>query len=192
MRTALYLFVDDRLVEAREALAAGARFSPESCALGLEIDGVEYLKGHWNMGRIDLVTRQLEDCARRLATGSPGLVRSGVLGWTGVPFHLFEPPEVPGGPAHVSRFFITGDADRESCFPLEGWGGRDAAELYAWVEAHKAELLQPDEALRRHKPPMVRVPVPLPELIAQLHAAAALGREVLAALAQGSDRTGDA
>lgn len=183
MRITLFLYVDNALVEARKALAAGARFSPESCALGLEIDGVEYLKGHWNMGRIDLVARQLEDCARRLAAGSPGLVRSGVLGWTGVPFHLFEPPEEPGGPAHVSRFFITDDADRESWFPLEGWGGRDAAALYAWVETHRAELLQPDEALRRHKPPMVRVPVPLPELIDQLLAAAATGRDVLAAAA---------
>jgi hypothetical protein len=183
MRITLFLYVDDVLVEAREALAAGARFSPESCALGLEIDGVEYLKGHWNMGRIDLVTRQLEDCARRLAAGAPGLVRSGVLGWTGVPFHLFEPPEVPGGMAHVSRFFITNDADRESWFPLAGWGHRDPAELFAWVEAHKAELLQPDDALRRQKPPMVRVPAPLRELIDQLAAAAAVGRDVLAAAA---------
>jgi len=183
MRIILLLYVDDALVEAREALATGARFSPESCGLGLEIDGVEYLKGHWNMGRVDLVTRQLEDCARRLAAGTPGLVRSGVIGWTGVPFHLFEPPEVPGGPAHVSRFFITGDADLESSFPLEDWGQRGPAALYAWVDAHKAELLQPDEALRRQKPPMVRVPVPLPELIDQLRAAAAVGRDVLAATA---------
>jgi hypothetical protein len=182
MNIRLFLYVDDKLVEARQALAAGARFSPESCGLGLEIGGVEYLKGHWNMGRVDLVTAQLEDCAQRLATGAPGIVRSGVLGWTGVPFHLFEPPETPNGMAHISRFFIEGDPDRESWFPLAGWGHRDPEELFAWVEAHKAELLTADSAIRREKPPMVHVPAPLPELIAQLMETAAVGRDVLAAV----------
>ena len=58
MRIRLFVFVDDELVEARAAIAGKSRFSPESCGMGIEIDGKEYLKGHWNMGRLDLVTLQ--------------------------------------------------------------------------------------------------------------------------------------
>lgn len=179
MRIRLFVYVDDELVEARKAIAAKVRFSADSCAMSIEVDGQEYLKGHWNMGRIDLVTHQLEDCLARLANGGPGIIRSGVLGWTGVPFHLFEPPDPAGGRAHISRFFIEGDEEREGWFPLAGWGHSDPEELFAWVEAHRAELLTPDAAIRRGKPPMVRVPAPFAELKKQLKGAAATGRALV-------------
>ena len=44
------------------------------------IDGEEQLLGHWNLGRVDLITEQLAACNRRLVHGLPSILRSGVLG----------------------------------------------------------------------------------------------------------------
>lgn len=178
---ALLLYEGDRLVPADEVLATrDAPVDAESSALSMEVDGVEYLAGAWNLGPVELLTRQIEDCLGRLREGRPGIVRSAVVGRSGVPFHLFEPPAEPGQPARISRFFLDDDPDRELWFPLAGWGHGDPEELFAWVESHRSELLTPASAIARRKPPMVLVPAPFDELLAELEGVAEVGRAVVA------------
>ena len=171
MRIRVLVSGEDGQVDAAEAVKRHARFSSQSSGLSIEVDAVEHLAGLWNLGRLDLLGRQLADAASRLAKGKPGIVRSAVLDARDVPFHLFEPPEKRGGEAHISRFFML-DREREGWFPLPGWGHEDPEELFAYVEANRDELLRPERSHGLEKPPMLRVPAPIGELKKQLKAAA--------------------
>lgn len=163
----LMLAVDGDWADAEEVIALDRLpvVDTESCKIGWEIGGVEYLRDWWNMGRLELVAAQARDCVERLRRRDPAILRSAVLGVSGVPFHLVEPGEDEGERVgYVSRFFIP-DLDVESWFPLAGWGLEDPADLFDFVAQHRDELPQslfPDE---EYAPDMVRVPASLDDLI---------------------------
>lgn len=175
---ALHLSVGDEWVPATDVLRDDLPIRTDACSLSLRIDGVEHVLGWWNLGRVDLVTDQAEDCARRLRDDGPGLIRSAVLDGTDVPFHLFDPPDEPGGPAHISRVFVT-DRDVERWFPVRGWSSHAPEELFDWIDRHRSTLLARHAAQPGDRPAMRRVPVALDDLLAELDALVAIGRQVL-------------
>ncbi|HEY4332794.1 MAG TPA: hypothetical protein VGM78_09500 [Ilumatobacteraceae bacterium] len=174
----LYLDVEQEWVLARTVLERDLPIRTDVSSLSLKIDGTEYLLGQWNLGRVDLLTDEIEDCAARLRAAGPGIVRSAIFDRHGVPYHLFDPPAHDGAEAHVSRFFINDD-EASGWFPLTGWGLQDPAQLFEWVERHRSELLTAEEAIRRREMPMVRVPAPVDQLLEELDAVVALGRDVV-------------
>jgi hypothetical protein len=178
----LLVYLDDQLVPARDA-SSGAGL-PEGLDLGssslrFEVDGREYAAGEWNLGPVSLLVDQIEVGVRRLERGEPAIVRSAVLDRTGVPFHLFEPK---GDHVLVSRFFLDHDPDIEDLSPV-GDDSPDARELYAYVAAHRDELLRPEPAVARRKPVLVGVSVPTDQVVASLHEVVADGRRLLASRA---------
>lgn len=174
----LHLSVDDDWVPAAEVLRDDLPIRTDACSLSLLVGGVEHLLGLWNLGRVDLLVDQAADCARRLRDEQPGIVRSAVLDGTDVPFHLFDPPDEPGGPAHVSRVFIT-DREVERWFPVPGWSSHDPEELFEWIDRHRSTLLARHAVQPGDRPPMRRVPVAFDDLLAELDGLVAVGTQVL-------------
>ena len=174
----LHLAVDDEWVPADLVVAEGLPINADASALSIVIDDTEHLLDVWNLGRVDLITAQADDCVRRLRRTEPAILRSAVLGVLGVPYLLFDPPEREGESARVSKFFITDDLVG-SWLPLPGWGVDDPQDLFDWVEQHRSELLGPAAAEPEDGDPMVELPVPFDELLGQLEVLAATGRDVL-------------
>jgi hypothetical protein len=187
----LMLAVEGNWADAEQVLALDRlpAVDTDSCMIGWEIDGVEYLDDWWNMGRLDLIAAQAEDCVERLRRSDPAILRSAVLGVTGVPFHLVEPDDDDEGVGYVSRFFIP-DLDVESWFPLPGWGLDDPEDLFDYVARHRDEFplsAFPDE---KYAPDMVRVPASLDDLIDGFALLAATARSALGRLEK-ADEAGD-
>ncbi len=182
----LFLSVGDSWVPATTVMRDHRdQVDVDSSSISMVIDGTEHLLGLWNLGRVDLIVAQAEDCVQRLSAGGPAILRSAVLDRQHVPFHLFEPPEHRGAPAHITRFFAD-NSPAESWFPLAGWGLRDPAVLFEWVADHRSDLIKNAPADDLDEPAMIRVPVDLDELISELADLASTGRAVLD-MAEGLD-----
>jgi hypothetical protein len=177
----LSVAVGGEWVPASEALGRNRLpdIDTDSCMLGWEIDGVEYLDDWWNMGRLDLIARQADDGVERLRRGTPAILRAAVLGVSHSPFHLVEcDGDGDENVGYVSRFFIP-DSNAGSWFPLPGLGLDDPADLFDYVVRHLDDLplsAFPDE---EYAPEMVRVPASLDDLIAGFEHIASTARVVL-------------
>ncbi len=188
----LYLAVHDSWVPATTATRNREELlDVDSCSISIIIEGTEHLLGLWNLGRIDLIVAQAEDCVQRLTAGGPAILRSAVLDRQHVPFHLFEPPEVPGGQAHITRFFADG-SPAEHWFPLPDWGLRDPVVLFEWVAANRTAITTSTPPDDQDDPPMVRVPVDIDRLISELAGLARTGQTVLDLAQARADELADA
>jgi hypothetical protein len=177
----LYLVDDDRWVPAR-AVLGDARSRPRlgASALSIEIGGTEYALDRWNLGCVELIGTQADDCVQRLRAGGPAILRSGVRDRQHVPFFLFEPPVTPHGSARVSQFFVD-DAEAQDWSPLPGWGSSDPDVLFEWVAERRADLIAAAAAEAREVdlPELADVAVPFGQLVDELERLAGTVRAVV-------------
>ena len=167
-------------VPADSVLTDGAVPRLGASALSVVVDGTEYVGDRWNLGHVERIVAQADDCVRRLRADAPAILRSGVLDREHVPFFLFEPPPRPGGRASISQFFID-DPDVEQWSPLPGWGLRDPERLFDWVAEHRHDLLAAaaDEAREANRPVLFELAVPPDQLVEQLELLVESGRALL-------------
>lgn len=144
----------------------------EYTGLSLVADGKEWVLEHRSVGRYPDVIPQLHAVAARLRAGKEALLRTAVEDVPEGIYFLFEPEAEE---VFISLLYLY-DEKVFMHYPIPD-PGSSAAELYAYVDAHKEFLLSPEAAFGYR---FTRLPFPKTTLIADLEQEAAVGREILA------------
>jgi hypothetical protein len=144
----------------------------EYMGLSLVVDGKEWILEYRSVGRYPDLIPQLDATAARLRAGKEALLRTAVEDVPEGIYFLFEPKTEE---VLISLLYLY-DEKVFIQYPIPD-PSPSAAELYAYVNAHKKSLLSPEAAFGYR---FIRLPFPKTTLIEDLEREAAVGREILA------------